>query len=181
MVQYHINENGMNFNIESAYEAKKYEDKIYKKWEESGAFKPKIDPKKKPFVISMPPPNATGVLHLGHAVMLALQDIMIRYNRMQGTPSLWLPGTDHASIATQNKVEQLLEKKGKTKYDLGRKDFLKEVHKFVKESQDTIRNQIRKMGSSCDWSRERYTLDKGLTDAVQETFIKMYKDGLIYK
>lgn len=171
----------MNFNIESAYEAKKYEDKIYKKWEESGAFKPKIDPKKKPFVISMPPPNATGVLHLGHAVMLALEDIMIRYNRMLGNPALWLPGTDHASIATQNKVEQLLEKKGKTKYDLGRKDFLKEVHKFVKKSQDTIRNQIRKMGSSCDWSRERYTLDKGLTDAVQETFIKMHKDGLIYR
>ena len=106
----------MNFNIESAYEAKKYEDKIYKKWEKSGAFKPKIDPKKKPFVISMPPPNATGVLHLGHAVMLTLEDIMIRYNRMLGNPTLWLPGTDHASIATQNKVEQLLEKKGKTKY-----------------------------------------------------------------
>ncbi len=171
----------MDFNIESAYQAHKYEDKIYKKWESIDAFKPKINPKKKPFVISMPPPNATGVLHLGHAVMLALEDIMIRYHRMLGEPALWIPGTDHASIATQNKVEQLLAKKGKTKHDLGRKDFLKEVHKYVKNSQDTIRNQIRKMGSSCDWSRERYTLDKGLTNAVQEIFVKMYKDGLIYR
>lgn len=167
--------------MNKAYEAKKYEDKIYKKWEKSKAFTPKIDKNKKPFVISMPPPNATGVLHLGHAVMLALEDIMIRYHRMLGEPSLWLPGTDHASIATQNKVEQLLAKKGLTKYDLGRKKFLKEVHKYVKSSQDTIRNQIRKMGSSCDWSRERYTLDEGLTNAVQEIFIKMYKNGLIYR
>ncbi|MFA6305314.1 MAG: valine--tRNA ligase [Candidatus Gracilibacteria bacterium] len=167
--------------IEKAYEAKKYEDKIYAKWESSGAFKPKIDKKKKPFVISMPPPNATGVLHLGHAVMLALQDIMIRYNRMQGAPTLWLPGTDHASIATQNKVEQLLAQKNITKYDLGREEFLKEVDKYVKNSQSTIRNQIRKMGSSCDWTRERYTLDEGLTNAVQKVFLKMYKDGLIYR
>lgn len=167
--------------IEKAYEAKKYEDKIYEKWESSGAFKPKIDKKKKPFIISMPPPNATGVLHLGHAVMLALEDIMIRYHRMQGTPALWVPGTDHASIATQNKVEQLLAQKRITKYDLGREEFLKEVDKFVKNSQSTIRNQIRKMGSSCDWTRERYTLDKGLTTAVQTVFVKMFKDDLIYR
>ena len=171
----------MKSQIEAAYEAKKYEDKIYEKWEKSGAFTPKIDPKKKPFVITMPPPNATGVLHLGHAVMLAIEDIMIRYNRMQGTPSLWLPGTDHASIATQNKVEQQIAERGLTKYDLGRKDFIKEVETFVKNSQSTIRNQIRKMGSSCDWTRERYTLDKGLTNAVQEIFIRMYNDGLIYR
>ncbi len=168
-------------SMDKAYEAKKHEDKIYKKWEKSGAFTPKIDKNKIPFVISMPPPNATGVLHLGHAVMLALEDIMIRYHRMRGDSALWLPGTDHASIATQNKVEQLLAKKSLTKYDLGRKKFIKEVEKYVKNSQDTIRNQIRKMGSSCDWSRERYTLDKGLTDAVQEVFIRMYKDGLIYR
>jgi valyl-tRNA synthetase len=171
----------MNFQIESAYEAKKYEDKIYKKWEKSGAFTPKIDHSRKPFVISMPPPNATGVLHLGHAVMLALEDIMIRHHRMLGESALWLPGTDHASIATQNKVEQQLAEKHLTKYDLGRKEFLKKVQQYVKKSQDTIRNQIRKMGSSCDWTRERYTLDKGLTNAVQEIFIKMYKDGLIYR
>lgn len=171
----------MSSKIESAYEAKKYEDQIYQNWEKSGAFSPKIVPGKKPFVIAMPPPNATGVLHLGHAVMLALEDIMIRYNRMQGTPALWIPGTDHASIATQNKVEQLLAAKGQTKYDLGRKKFLAEVEKFVKNSQNTIRNQIRKMGSSCDWTRERYTLDSGLSNAVQEIFIRMHKDGLIYR
>lgn len=171
----------MSIDIEAAYEAKKYEDKIYKKWEDSGAFTAKIDKNKEPFVISMPPPNATGVLHLGHAVMLAIEDIMVRYQRMKGKSTLWLPGTDHASIATQNKVEQLLGEKGITRHDLGRKDFLKEVHKYVKNSQDIIRNQIRKMGSSCDWSRERYTLDNGLTNAVQEVFIRMYKDGLIYR
>lgn len=121
----------MKSQIPPAYEAKKYEDKIYKNWEKSRIFTPKIDKNKKPFVISMPPPNATGVLHLGHAVMLAIEDIMIRHQRMKGVPSLWLPGTDHASIATQNKVEQQLAKKGKTKYDLGRKDFLKEVEKYV--------------------------------------------------
>ena len=171
----------MDIKIEKAYVAKKYEDKIYEKWEKSGAFTPKIDKSKKPFVISMPPPNATGVLHLGHAVMLALEDIMVRYNRMLGNPTLWLPGTDHAAIATQNKVEQQLAEKGIDKHKLGRTDFLKEVHKYVANSQKIIRNQIRKMGSSCDWSRERYTLDKGLTNAVQEAFINMYNDGVIYR
>lgn len=168
-------------DLEKAYTAKKYEDEIYKKWELSGAFTPKVDKQKKPFVISMPPPNATGVLHLGHAVMLALEDIMIRHHRMMEEPTLWLPGTDHAAIATQNKVEQKLKKIGKTKYDLGREEFIKEVHKYVAESQNTIRNQIRKMGASCDWTRERYTLDKGLSDAVQEVFVRMYNDGLLYR
>lgn len=171
----------MTFEINKAYDAKKYEDKIYAKWEKNKAFTPKIDKGKKPFVISMPPPNATGVLHLGHAVMLALEDIMIRHHRMLGEPTLWLPGTDHASIATQNKVEQILAEKGITRHDLGRTEFLKEVNKYVENSQTTIRNQVRKMGSSCDWTRERYTLDKGLTEAVQGAFIKMYKDGLIYR
>jgi len=171
----------MKNEIEKAYEAKKYEDAIYKKWEKSGAFTPKIDKKKSPFVISMPPPNATGVLHLGHAVMLAIEDILIRQHRMLGDSTLWIPGTDHASIATQNKVEQLLAQKGLDRHKLGREKFLEEVKKFVANSQNTIRNQIRKMGSSCDWTRERYTLDAGLTDAVQEVFIRMYEDGLIYR
>ncbi len=166
--------------LEKAYIAKKYEDKIYKKWEESGSFKPK-DGDKDSFAISMPPPNATGTLHLGHAIMLAIQDIMIRTKRMQGHPTLWLPGTDHAAIATQNKVEKLLAEKGKDRHELGRKKFLEEVKKFVAESQETIRNQIRKMGSSCDWSRERYTLDEGLSKAVLEVFVRMYQDGLIYR
>ncbi len=171
----------MTLEIEKAYEAKKYEDSIYKRWEESGSFIPKVDKKAQPFCISMPPPNATGVLHLGHAAMLAIEDIMVRHHRMMGDSTLWIPGTDHAGIATQNKVEQLLAKQGKTKYDLGRKDFIEEVKKYVANSQDTIRNQIRKMGASCDWTHERYTLDKGLSDAVQEVFLRMYKDGLIYR
>jgi valyl-tRNA synthetase len=171
----------MKKEIPKAYEAKKYEDKIYQEWEESGLFSPKIEKGKKPFVISMPPPNATGQLHLGHAMMLAVEDIMIRYHRMLGIPSLWLPGTDHAAIATQNKVEQLIAKKGQTRHDLGREKFLKEVREFVKNSQGTIRNQIRKMGSSCDWTRERYTLDAGLSSVVTQVFEMMYKDGLIYR
>jgi len=163
------------------YNHKKFEDKIYQKWEKSRSFVADNESKKKPFVISMPPPNATGTLHLGHATMLAIQDIMIRYKRMQGFEALWLPGTDHAAIATQNKVEQLLAKDGKDKYDLGRAKFLQEVREYVKGSRNTIRNQIRKMGSSCDWSRERYTLDDGLSNAVLTVFEKMYKDGLIYR
>ncbi len=171
----------MKKEIEKAYDAKKHEDSLYKKWEESGAFSPKIDKSKKPFTIMMPPPNATGQLHLGHAMMLAIEDIMIRYHRMKGDPSLWVPGTDHAAIATQNKVEQELAKKGITRHDLGREKFLEEVRKYVKNSQGTIRKQIRKMGSSCDWTRERYTLDEGLSKVVGDVFVKMYKDGLIYR
>ncbi len=177
------------------------EDEIYATWETSGFFNPDIPhsttyPPASPckawragnlqpttyFSISMPPPNATGELHIGHAMFLTLQDIMIRYHRMKGESALWLPGTDHASIATQNKVEKdLLKTEGKTRHDLGRAAFLKRVNQFVKDSQHTIRTQIRKMGSSCDWSRERYTLDDWLTRAVQEVFVRMHKDGLIYR
>jgi len=171
----------MKKQIDAAYDPKKFEDKIYENWEKSGLFSPKIIKGKKPFVIAMPPPNATGQLHLGHSMMLALEDIMTRYHRMQGTPALWLPGTDHAAIATQNKVEQLLLKKGISRHDLGRAKFLEEVKKFVEDSRGTIRNQIRKMGSSCDWSRERYTLDPGLSKAVSKIFTMMYKDKLIYR
>ena len=129
----------------------------------------------------MPPPNATGTLHLGHATMLAIEDIMIRYRRMQGYSALWIPGTDHASIATQNKVEKIIAEEGETRHSMGRERFLERVHQFVEESRSTIRNQIRKMGASCDWTRERYTLDKGLSEAVREIFVRMYKDGLIYR
>lgn len=167
--------------LEKAYDAKNYEDQIYKKWEASGLFSPKLVKGKKPFTIAMPPPNATGTLHLGHATMLAIQDIMVRTKRMQGFPTLWVPGTDHAGIATQNKVEKLIAEEGLTRYSLGREAFLKRVHEFVAESQSTIRNQVRKMGSSCDWTRERYTLDEGLSNAVREVFVRMYNDGLIYR
>ncbi|MBI2453887.1 valine--tRNA ligase [Candidatus Peregrinibacteria bacterium] len=167
--------------LEKAYEAKKYEDEIFRTWEKSGLFSPKMQKGKRPFTIMMPPPNATGTLHLGHAVMLALQDILIRYHRMKGEPTLWLPGTDHASIATQNKVEKLLAEEGLTRHDLGREKFLQRIDEFVKNSQKTIRNQVRKMGSSCDWTRERYTLEPHLSRAVREMFARMYKDGLIYR
>jgi valyl-tRNA synthetase len=167
--------------IEKAYESSRYEDKLYAKWEKSGLFTPKIVKNKKPFVISMPPPNATGVLHLGHATMLALEDTMIRYKRMKGFSALWLPGTDHASIATQNKVEKIIAADGETRHTMGRERFLERVNSFVEESRGIIRKQIRKMGSSCDWTRERYTLDKGLSKAVQEVFVRMYDEGLIYR
>lgn len=167
--------------LDKTYNPRKHEDAIYQKWERSGLFSPKIVKGKHPFTIMMPPPNATGTLHLGHAVMLALEDIMIRYHRMRGDPALWVPGTDHAAIATQNKVEKNLAQEGVTRQQLGREKFLERVHAFVKDSQNTIRNQVRKMGSSCDWSRERYTLEPALTRAVREIFVRMYNDNLIYR
>lgn len=156
-----------------------------KKWERSGYFNPDKLPnsakRKKRFVISMPPPNATGTLHLGHAIGLTNQDIMVRYHRMKGEQALWVPGTDHATIATQNRVEKELKKEGKTRFDLGRAAFIKRVHEFIAASQQTIKNQITKLGASCDWSRERYTLDDGLSKAVIKNFVNMYRDGLIYR
>lgn len=168
-----------------AYEPKAVEDTLYEAWERSGFFNPDKLPdakNRKPFVIMLPPPNATGTLHLGHAVMLALEDLMIRFERMRGKATLWIPGTDHAAIATQNKVEKLiLEQEKKTRHDLGREEFLRRVEAFVKSSQTTIRNQVRKMGSSCDWSREAYTLDETRSEAVREMFVRMHADGLMYR
>ncbi len=182
----------MKKELPKAYEPSKYEDGIYKKWEKSGLFNPdKIPPtpfnkggvldKRKSYTISMPPPNVTGTLHMGHAVMLAIEDILTRYHRMKGERALWVPGTDHAAIATQTKVEKELRKEGKDRHKLGREKFLKEVNKFAQESHDTIVNQIKKMGSSCDWSREAYTLDEVRTRAVRTVFKMMYDDGLIYR
>ncbi|MBU1146592.1 class I tRNA ligase family protein, partial [Patescibacteria group bacterium] len=169
--------------LEKTYNPGAVEDEIYKKWEKSGYFNPdNLLRQGKPFSIIMPPPNVTGTLHLGHAVMLAIEDILIRYHRMQGERTLWLPGTDHAAIATQTKVEKLLkEREGKTRYDLGREKFLAEVDKFISETKVVIKNQIRKMGSSCDWSREAYTLDEPRTRAVRTVFKEMHDDGLIYR
>ncbi|MAF14080.1 MAG: valine--tRNA ligase [Parcubacteria group bacterium] len=171
-------------DIAKTYDPKLVEDSIYKQWEESGFFNPDNLPgtRKKSFTISMPPPNATGILHIGHAVMLAIQDLVIRYQRMQGKKALWLPGTDHAAIATQSKVERLIkEKENKTKHDLGREKFLQRVEEYVEQSRNTIKNQVKKMGSSCDWSRERFTLDADLNKAVNEAFKQMYQDELIYR
>lgn len=173
----------MDFQLDPAYEAKKHENKIYKKWENAEAFKAKIDKKKQAFTISLPPPNATGTLHLGHATMLAIEDIMIRHARMQGFSVLWVPGTDHAAIATQNVVEKKLQKEGiiHPRKQLGREKLLAEIRKFVTESRNIIRNQIRKMGASCDWSREKYTLDEDMNLAVNTLFERMYGDDVIYR
>ncbi len=165
------------------------EDAIYEAWEQSGYFNPDnlvkdgIAAQDAPaYSIVLPPPNVTGTLHMGHAEMLVLEDIMIRYHRMQGERTLWLPGTDHAAIATQSKVEKLLEKEeGKKKYDLGREEFLKRVDAFAKQSHDTITTQVRKMGSSVDWSREAFTLDEKRSFAVRTAFKRMYDAGLIYR
>src|SRR3989339_443818 len=176
--------------LPKAYESQQYEDKIYKRWEESGFFNPDVCVAKgickknaKPFTIVLPPPNATGSLHIGHAMMLAIEDLMIRYHRMKGDKTLWLPGTDHAAIATQTKVEKLLIEKGikDPKKELGREKFLDEVNKFAQASHDTIVNQCKKMGSSLDWSREAFTLDEPRNLAVRTVFKKMYDDGLIYR
>ena len=169
--------------IPKAYSAKDHEDRIYKMWEQSGAFAPDPNPKKEPYSIMMPPPNATGTLHLGHATMLAIEDILIRFKRMQGFSTLYLPGTDHAAIATQSVVEKKLQSEGikNPREELGREKLLQEIRKFVDVSKSTIRKQIRKMGTSCDWSRERYTFSDEMNVAVNELFRMMYEDGLIYR
>ncbi len=169
-------------DLPKAYEASEHEKAIYQLWLDSGFFNPDNLKNDGPaFTISMPPPNATGILHLGHAAGLAVEDIVIRYKRLQGYRALWLPGTDHASIATQTKVEKILASEGTDRYTLGREKFLERVKQYVADSQGTIREQIRRIGSSCDWSRERYTFDDGLSRAVNEAFIRMYNDGLIYR
>lgn len=176
--------------LPKAYEPQKYEDGIYEKWLNSGFFNPDVCIEKgvcknesSHFSVVLPPPNVTGTLHIGHAMMLAIQDLMVRYHRMKGDKTLWLPGADHAAIATQTKVEKLLMEKGikEPKKELGREKFLQEVEKFAKESHDTIVNQCKKMGSSLDWSREAYTLDEPRNLAVRTIFKKMYDDDLIYR
>jgi valyl-tRNA synthetase len=167
-----------------AYLPGKYEDEIYKKWEDSGFFNPdnlSLPADAKPFTIVLPPPNVTGTLHAGHASMLAIEDILIRFHRMKGERALWVPGTDHAAIATQTKVEKILKKEGTDRHQLGREKFLERVQAFASESHDTIINQCKKMGASLDWSREAYTLDETRTRAVRMVFKMMYDDGLIYR
>lgn len=178
----------MHEKLKKPYDPKATEERIYKLWEDSGFFNPdvciekgitKTDAEK--FSIVLPPPNVTGNLHTGHALMLVIEDIMVRHARMQGKKTLWLPGTDHAAIATQSKVEKLLEKEGIRKNDLGREEFLKRVEKFAQDSHDTIVNQAKIMGASLDWSREAFTLDEARNLAVKTAFKTMYDDGLIYR
>ena len=169
------------FNMEKTYNPQAIERETYEKWESSGAFTPKIDKSKKPFTIVMPPPNVTGQLHMGHAMDGVLQDSLIRYHRMKGDPTLWLPGTDHASIATEVKVVEKLRAEGLTKEMLGREGFLEHAWAWKNEYGGRITRQLRRMGASCDWSRERFTMDEGCSHAVREVFVRLYEKGLIYQ
>lgn len=167
--------------MDKNFDFKKRENEIYKNWEENGYFKPVIDKNKKPFVISMPPPNVTAKLHIGHALDDTIQDILIRYHRMLGDPTLYVPGTDHASIATEVKVVEKLKKEGKSKESLGREKFLEEAWKWKEEYGGKIVEQQRKLGLSCDWQRARFTMDEGCSKAVLEVFERLYNEGIIYK
>ena len=172
----------MEYNLAKQYDPKAFEDRIYKEWEESGAFIAERDPEKRPFTIVMPPPNITGQLHMGHALDQSLQDVLIRFRRMQGYSALWLPGSDHASIATEVKVvEKLMEDEGKTKEEIGREAFLERAWAWKQEYGGRINEQVRKLGNSCDWSRERFTMDEGCSRAVIEYFVRLYEKGLIYR
>lgn len=167
--------------LENKFNPKDFEDKIYKNWEEKGYFKPSEDKSKKPYTIVIPPPNITGKLHMGHALDETIQDLLIRYKRMQGYNALWLPGTDHAAIATEAKVVAKLKEEGTSKEELGREKFLKRAWEWKKEYGGIIINQIKKLGCSCDWDRERFTMDEGLSNAVKHVFVDLYNKGLIYK
>ncbi|MCW5887188.1 MAG: valine--tRNA ligase [Anaerolineales bacterium] len=175
--------------LPKTYDFKSTEERIYAWWEERGYFqpsndpnKPGFDPDKKPFVVSIPPPNVTGELHLGHALFVAMEDLMIRYQRMKGVPALWVPGTDHAGIATQLKVEEsILRTEEMTREEMGREEFLKRTWAWKEKYGSKITQQIRRLGASCDWNRERFTLDEGLSVAVREAFVRLYDKGLIYR
>jgi valyl-tRNA synthetase len=175
-------------DLAKAYDFKSIEKRVYTWWEQNGYFKPSndpnqpgFDPARKPFVISIPPPNVTGELHLGHAMFISMEDLMIRYHRMKGEPTLWVPGTDHAGIATQLQVEKSLAKEGLKREQIGREQFLKRTWAWKERYGGIITQQIRRLGASCDWSRERFTLDDGLSLAVREAFVRLYEKGLIYR
>ncbi len=167
--------------LPKAYEPQAVEAKWYRFWEEGGYFKPRPNPARKPFVISMPPPNVTGALHLGHAITATIEDSLIRYHRMKGDETLWVPGEDHAGIATQTVVERLLASEGTDRHQLGREAFIERVWQWVRQYKSRIQDQHRRLGASCDWSRERFTLDEGLSKAVREVFVRLYEEGLIYR
>jgi valyl-tRNA synthetase len=174
-------EEKMKKELEKVYDPKQVEDKTYRFWVEKRYFHAEPNPKKKPYTIVIPPPNITGQLHLGHALDCTLQDSIIRFKRMQGHEALWLPGTDHASIATEAKIVEAMRKEGVTKDDLGREGFLERAWEWKKTYGGKIVEQLKKMGSSCDWERERFTLDEGCSEAVKEVFVRLYKKGLIYR
>ncbi|MDR2964743.1 MAG: valine--tRNA ligase, partial [Treponema sp.] len=168
-----------SIELEKAYDPKTFEDRIYSQWKNSGAFEPKGEGD--PFVVVIPPPNVTGVLHLGHGLNNSLQDIIVRFHRMRGAPTLWVPGTDHAGIATQNVVERKLKERGTSRRELGREKFLEETWKVKEEHHSIITKQLEKIGASVDWKRERFTMDAGLSNAVREVFVTLYERELLYK
>jgi valyl-tRNA synthetase len=167
--------------LDKTFEPKSVEDKHYKRWEDSGVFAANVDSNRTAYTIPMPPPNVTGSLHMGHALTMTLQDILTRYRRMRGDDTLWQPGTDHAGIATQMVVERELNKEGIKRQELGREKFLEKVWEWKEQSGNTITTQLRRLGASPDWERERFTMDDGLSDAVKKVFVQLYKEGLIYK
>ena len=168
--------------MDSKFDFKQLEERIYQNWEKSGAFTPKIEKGKKPYTIIMPPPNAYDQLHIGHALFVTLEDIMIRYHRLRGEPTLWLPGADHAGIASQVFFEKILKKEeNKTRYDLGREEFTKRLRGFVLSKREIMEGQLRRLGASCDWTRNKFTLDSDVSEAIYHTFKKMYDEGLIYQ
>jgi len=172
----------MTGTLPKTYDFASTEKRLYAWWEKNGCFKPKIDPAQKPFVIAIPPPNVTGELHLGHAMFVAVEDLMIRYHRMKGEPTLWVPGSDHAGIATQLQVEKmLLREEEVTREELGREEFVKRAWQWKEKYGGIIYNQLRRLGASCDWDRERFTLDPGLSRAVRRAFVALYKKGAIYR
>jgi valyl-tRNA synthetase len=168
-------------SLPKAYEPQEVEGKWYRFWEEHGYFKPQGSRTGKTFVISMPPPNVTGALHLGHAITATVEDILTRYHRMAGDETLWVPGEDHAGIATQNVVERLLQSEGTDRHQVGREAFVERVWQWVRQYKSRIQDQHRRLGASCDWSRERFTLDEGLSKAVREVFVRLYEEGLVYR
>lgn len=170
----------MSIELAKTYSPKDFEDRIYKEWEQKGYFKGKIDPNKEPFTIVIPPPNITGQLHIGHALDNTFQDVIIRYKRMSGFSALWVPGTDHASIATEAKIVEAMKAEGLTKEDVGREGFLERAWEWKNQYANRIVNQLKKLGTSCDWDRIRFTLDEGCSKAVQSVFINLYNKGLIY-
>ena len=166
--------------LSKAFDPKSYEERIYSRWLEKRLFAPASEGST-PFVIVIPPPNVTGVLHMGHGLNNSLQDIEVRYHRMLGDDTLWVPGTDHAGIATQNVVEKQLAKRGTSRREIGREKFVEETWKVTREHHDIIVKQLQRLGSSCDWERERFTLDEGLSQAVREVFVSLYEKGLVYR
>lgn len=167
--------------MDKVYEHTKTEGKWYKFWETEGYFTPTPDPNKQPFTIIMPPPNANGELHIGHALFVTIEDILTRYHRMKGDSTLWLPGADHAGILTQVVYERELEKEGKTRFDLGREEFYRQTYEFSMKNKVLMENQLRRLGASCDWSREKFTLDPEISKTVLHTFVRLYSEGLIYR